>query len=145
MRVDPTQGQEAKQLPSDSPFGWVVNSPHNLEPVEGFTRDLQEAEKYRASGWTVTEVFNRETCHKLQTELSDSHRAYHRLNEHTNETEQYLDEAAELLRAIANSEQTYRECTDTSSPTGQRISRVVNYTAQFQPETHAVEPTSTLS
>src|SRR5471032_876729 len=43
-----------------APFGWVVNSPEHLEPVESFTRSAAMAEKYRQTGWTVTAV------HKLE-------------------------------------------------------------------------------
>lgn len=47
----PTDQQQSK-----IPFGWVVNSPKELEPIEAFTRDAKSAEKYRAAGWEVTEV-----------------------------------------------------------------------------------------
>ncbi|EMM5100277.1 hypothetical protein ACK249_003621 [Pseudomonas aeruginosa] len=42
---------------STVPFGWVANSPEGYEPVEAFTRNKDIAEKYRAAGWSVTEVF----------------------------------------------------------------------------------------
>lgn len=69
----------------------------------------------------------------LRTQLDESHQAHHRL------TEQYLDDAAELLSEIVQSGQAYRECTDKSSATGQRVAAVRDYVAQFHPEPHAVE------
>ena len=66
----------------------------------------------------------------------ESQQAYNRLVEHTNETEQYLDKAAELLGEIVQSGDAYRECTDKGSPTGQRVFAVIEYVAQFQPEPH---------
>ncbi|HGP0293537.1 TPA: hypothetical protein ACLEZY_004993 [Pseudomonas aeruginosa] len=119
-------------MSTPQPFGWVVNCPKEMEPVEAFTRDKASAEKYRAAGWTVIEVFTE----ALRTQLSEANQAYYRLIEHANETEQYLDEAAEVLADIAKSDQAYRECTDKSSPTGQRIAAVLSYVAQFQPEPH---------
>jgi hypothetical protein len=119
------------------PFGWVVNSPKDSEPVEAFTRDKTSAEKYRAAGWKVTEVFTEATCEALSTQLADAHQAYHRLIDHCNETEKYLDEAALVLADIAKSGEAYRECTDKSSPTGLRIAAVVEYVAQFQAEPHS--------
>lgn len=62
--------------------------------------------------------------------------AYHRLIEHTNETEKYLDAAAELLVEIVQSGQAYRECTDKGSATGLRVASVLGYVAKFQPEPH---------
>ncbi|MEW5512003.1 hypothetical protein ABGT16_05220 [Pseudomonas asiatica] len=70
----------------------------------------------------------------------ESQQAYNQLLEHTNETEQYLDDAAELLGAIVQSGQAYRECTDKGSATGLRVAGVIEYAAQFQPEPHPVEP-----
>ncbi|HEJ2342257.1 TPA: hypothetical protein ACWLUJ_005774 [Pseudomonas aeruginosa] len=64
----------------------------------------------------------------------ESQQAHHRLIEHTNETEKYLDDAAELLGEIVQSGQAYRECTDKGSATGQRVAAVLDYVAQFQPE-----------
>lgn len=50
--------QEAKSmLEHAKPFGWVVKSPADLEPVEAFTRNQAHAEQYRAAGWSITEVF----------------------------------------------------------------------------------------
>lgn len=66
----------------------------------------------------------------------ESQQAYLRLIEHTNETEQYLDKAAELMGEIVQSGQAYRECTDKSSATGLRVAAVLEYVAQFQPEPH---------
>lgn len=49
---------EAKaMLEVAKPFGWVVNSPADAEPVETFTRNKEQAEKFRSAGWSVTEVF----------------------------------------------------------------------------------------
>ncbi|MPQ69474.1 hypothetical protein [Pseudomonas sp. MWU12-2323] len=62
----------------------------------------------------------------------DSQQAYQRLIEQTNETEQYLDKASELLGEIVQSGQTYSECTDKSSATGLRVAAVLGYVAQFQ-------------
>lgn len=67
---------------------------------------------------------------------SESQQAYQRLLEHTNETEVYLNKASELLGEICQSGQAYRECTDKSSATGQRVAAVLGYVAQFQPEPH---------
>lgn len=67
---------------------------------------------------------------------SESQQAHFRLIEHTNETEQYLEKAAEVPGEIVQSRQAYRECTDKSSPTGIRVSAVLEYAAQFQPEPH---------
>jgi hypothetical protein len=66
----------------------------------------------------------------------ESQQAYQQLNEHTNETEQYLDNATELLGEIVQSGQAYRECTDKGSAIGLRIAAVIEYVAQFQPEPH---------
>lgn len=66
----------------------------------------------------------------------ESQLAYQQLIEHTNETEQYLDNAAELLGEIVQSGHAYRECTDKSSATGLRVAAVLEYVAQFQPEPH---------
>ncbi|HHQ2687551.1 hypothetical protein LDZ95_19565 [Pseudomonas aeruginosa] len=66
----------------------------------------------------------------------DSTQAYQRLIEHTNETEQYLDNAAELLGEIVQSGPAYRECTDKSSATGLQVAAVLEYVAQFQAEPH---------
>lgn len=66
----------------------------------------------------------------------ESQQAYQRLIEHTNETEHYLDKAAELLGEIVQSDQTYSECTDKGSATGLRVAAVLCYVAQFQPEPH---------
>lgn len=70
----------------------------------------------------------------------ESQQAYNQLLEHTNETEQYLDKAAELLGEIIQSGQAYRECTDKGSTTGRRVAAVLGYVAQFQPEPHEMEP-----
>lgn len=51
--MNPFQAAGDVQL---APFGWVFNSPEGFEPVEGFTRSAEFAEKYRESGWTVTAV-----------------------------------------------------------------------------------------
>lgn len=51
-----------------------------------------------------------------------------------------MDDAAELLGEIGQRGQAYRECTDKSSTTGQRIAAVVDYVSQFQPEPHQVDP-----
>lgn len=64
--------------------------------------------------------------------------AYYRLNEHNNETEHYLDEAAELLGNIVRSGQAYRECTDKSSATGLRVAAVIGYASQFKAKTNSV-------
>ena len=64
--------------------------------------------------------------------------AYYRLNEHNNETERYLDEAAELLGDIVRSGQAYRECTDKSSTTGLRVAAVIGYASQFRAKTNPV-------
>ncbi|WP_339536099.1 hypothetical protein [Pseudomonas hunanensis] len=69
----------------------------------------------------------------------DSLKAYNQLLEHTNYTEQYLDNAAELLGEIVQSGQAYRECTDKGSTTGLRVAAVLEYVSQFQPEQHEVE------
>lgn len=66
----------------------------------------------------------------------ESRQAYNRLIEHTNKTEQYLDNAAELLAEIVQSGQAYRECTDKGSATGQQVAALLEYVAQFQPEPH---------
>jgi hypothetical protein len=66
----------------------------------------------------------------------ESQQAHQRLIEHTNETEKYLDDAAELLGEIVQSGQAYRECTDKGSATGLRVAAVLGYVAQFQPEAH---------
>lgn len=70
---------------------------------------------------------------------SESQQAHFRLIEHTNETEQYLDKAAEVLVEIVQGGQAYRECTDKSSPTGMRVAAVIEYAAQFQPEPHQTD------
>lgn len=67
---------------------------------------------------------------------SESQQAYNQLLEHTNETEQYLDNAVELLGEIVQSGHVYRECTDKGSATGLRVAAVLEYVAQFQPEPH---------
>lgn len=72
----------------------------------------------------------------LRAQHEESRQAHHRLIQHTNETEQYLDNAAELLGEIVQSGQAYRECTDKSSATGQRVAVVCDYVAQFHPEPH---------
>ncbi|MCF3954419.1 hypothetical protein L2D71_27515 [Pseudomonas aeruginosa] len=66
----------------------------------------------------------------------ESQKAYNQLLEHTNETERYLDNAAELLGEIVQSGQAYNECTDKGSATGLRVAAVLEYVAQFQPEPH---------
>lgn len=76
---------------------------------------------------------------KLRTELEESRKAYRQLNQHTNETEQHLDEAAWLLSEIVQSGQAYRECTDKSSATGLRVAALCDYVAQFKSEPPAVE------
>ncbi len=80
-----------------------------------------------------------EIVQAMELRHRESQQAYHRLVEHTNETEQHLDEAAELLGAIVQDGQAYRECTDKSSATGVRVAAVLGYVAQFKPEPHAVE------
>ncbi|WP_024717477.1 hypothetical protein [Pseudomonas putida] len=70
----------------------------------------------------------------------ESQKAYQQLIEHTNETEQHLDKAAELLEEIVQSGQAYRECTDKGSATGRRVAAVLGYVAQFQPDPHPAEP-----
>lgn len=118
-------------MTNPQPFGWVVNSPEDLEPVEAFVRDKQSADMYLASGWTVTPVVTLGAVDGLKVELNE---AYNSLLEHVNESERYLDEAAELLAEVAKSGEAYRECTDSSSPTGKRIAAVVEYVSQFLPE-----------
>ncbi|MBW9240961.1 hypothetical protein I6U33_26895 [Pseudomonas carnis] len=66
----------------------------------------------------------------------ESQQAYNQLLEHTNKTEQYLDNAAELLCEIVQSGHVYRECTDKGSAAGLRVAAVLEYVAQFQPEPH---------
>ncbi|WP_009397335.1 hypothetical protein [Pseudomonas bharatica] len=66
----------------------------------------------------------------------ESQQAYNQLIEHTNETEQHLDNAAELLGEIVQSGHAYRVCTDKSSATGLRVAAVLEYVAQFQAEPH---------
>lgn len=69
----------------------------------------------------------------------DSQHAYLQLIEHTNETEQYLDKAAELLGEIVQSGEIYHECTDKCSATGLRVTAVLEYVAQFQSEPHQTD------
>lgn len=64
----------------------------------------------------------------------ESQEAFNQLIEQTSETEQYLDNAAELLGEIVQSGQAYSECTDDGSPTGLRVAAVLEYVAQFQSE-----------
>lgn len=61
---------------------------------------------------------------------------YHRLNEHTKETERHLFAVAGLLGEIVQSGQAYRECTVKSSSTGQRVNAALTFVAQFQPVTN---------
>lgn len=120
-------------LMNNRPFGWVVKSPENLVPVEAFIRDKATAEKFLATGWEVTEVA---IAAESDVRFHEQNQAYYTLVEHTNTTEQYLDEACELLSEIIKSDEAYRECTDTSSPTGKRIASVIEYVSQFLPEPH---------
>lgn len=68
-----------------------------------------------------------------QKALSESSQAYYRLNEHNNVCERHLDDSVALLVEIIKSGQAHRECTDKNSATGERISALVEYVAQFQP------------
>lgn len=72
-----------------------------------------------------------------QQALSESYKAYSRLNEHNNECEGHLDDAAALLVEISKSGHAHRECTDKASATGERIAALAEYVAQFQPEAYA--------
>lgn len=81
-----------------------------------------------------------EIVQAMDRRYGESQQACQRLIEHTNETEQQLDKAAELLGDIVQSGQAYRECTDKGSATGLRVAAVLAYVAQFQPETHLVKP-----
>lgn len=76
----------------------------------------------------------------LMNSKAEPDQAYYRLNDHNNETERYLDEAAKLLGEIVQSGQAYSECTDKGSATGLRVATLLSYVAQFQPEPHPVEP-----
>eukprot|EP00659_Diplonema_papillatum_P003090 gene3090-4852_t len=76
----------------------------------------------------------------LMNSQAEQDQAYYRLNDHNNETERYLDEAAKLLSEIVQSGQAYSECTDSGSATGLRVAALLSYVAQFQPEPHPVEP-----
>lgn len=76
----------------------------------------------------------------LMNSQAEQDQAYYRLNDHNNETERYLDEAAKLLGEIVQSGQAYSECTDKGSATGLRVATLLSYVAQFQPEPHPVEP-----
>lgn len=96
------------------PFGWVVNSPKGLEPVEAFTRDPHWVEQYQAMGWPVVAVATVESVEELHGENLD----YRRLLAHTNETERQLAEAVALLKEIAKSGQAYSECTDRGAGPG---------------------------
>jgi len=74
---------------------------------------------------------------ELTEQLQAAQVAYFQLNQHTNVTEGFLDEAAALLVSIAQSGNVYRECTDTGSQTGQRIAELARYVAQFEGEPHS--------
>lgn len=76
----------------------------------------------------------------LMNSQAEQDQAYYRLNDHNNEIERYLDEAAKLLSEIVQSGQAYSECTDSGSATGLRVAALLSYVAQFQPEPHPVEP-----
>ncbi|KPA96005.1 hypothetical protein [Pseudomonas asplenii] len=41
------------------PVAWLVESPKDLNPVSGFTRKAELADKYREAGWTVEEVYGK--------------------------------------------------------------------------------------
>lgn len=71
---------------------------------------------------------------------AEQDQAYYRLNDHNNETERYLDEAAALLGEIVQSGQAYSECTDKGSATGLRVAALLGYVAQFHPAPHPVDP-----
>jgi hypothetical protein len=72
-----------------------------------------------------------------QKALEEANQAYYRLNEHNNETERHLDDAVALLIDISKSGQAHRECSDKESETGERITALADYIAQFQPDTYA--------
>ncbi|WP_409286860.1 hypothetical protein [Pseudomonas guariconensis] len=109
------------------PFGWVVNSPKGLEPVEAFTRDPHWLDQYQAMGWPVVAVATVESVEELHRELRLSNLNYRRLLDYANETERQRAEAVALLKEIAKSGQAYSECTDRGSRTGRRIEAVVAY------------------
>ncbi|MEO8644613.1 hypothetical protein [Pseudomonas sp.] len=85
----------------------------------------------------VSVANERDALHK---QLAEQQSAYCRLNEHNHECEKLLDGASSLLGEIAKSGQLYRECTDKSSITGQRIAAILASVAVFQPETYKPEP-----
>lgn len=116
--------------PDLQPLGWVVHSPEGVGPFDTFTRHQQTAEKFRAEGWTVTEVVARPAVNTFRAQLSEAHQ---RLLDHANETERYLSQAAEVMREIVSSGNAYRECTDRTSPTGMRVAEVVSFVEKFQP------------
>jgi hypothetical protein len=71
-----------------------------------------------------------------QQALLESNQAYYRLNEHNNECERHLDDSVALLVEITKGGQAHSECTDKKSTTGERITALAEYVAQFQPEAH---------
>lgn len=108
-----------------------------MTPVKRFKPLGEMVERSTIGGGTYILASDYEL---LRTQLAESQQAHYQLLEHTNETEKYLDEAAELLGEIVKGGQAYSECADMSSAIGQRIAAVREYVDQFQPEPHAVVP-----
>lgn len=100
-----------------------------LEDSTGNWIDVHDAQKVMDAA--------QDKINELTDRLQAAHVAYHELNQHTNTTETYLDEASALLVEIAKSGDAYHSCTDRGSAPGLRIAAIAEYVAKFHAEPHA--------
>jgi hypothetical protein len=122
------------ERPDGLDIDWALEG--GISALEGPTRLFAITQGHIAEGACGGRFVSLERLGTLLAQMAKQQEAHMHLNEHNNECERQLDDAVALLVEIAKGSDTYYECTDKSSATGERIAALSKYVAQFQAEPH---------